>query len=230
MSGLENRGRDAILGRLKRRLAREGDLETARAGEVARRIEEAPAGIVPARGQLPDGERIALFERMAEAVQASVEHVARMADVPEAIAAQLRQRNLPAAVRIGADESLAAMPWEKASPLEVRHGASDGNDLAAVSHALAGIAETGTLVLASGTDNPTTLNFLPDLHVIVIEASDIDGDMEAVLARVRTQFGKGAMPRALNMVAGPSRSADIEQTLILGAHGPRALHVVIVDG
>ncbi|MEI2386344.1 LUD domain-containing protein [Breoghania sp. JC706] len=223
-------GREAILGRLKRRLAREGDLEAARAGEVMRRLEEAPAGIVPARGQLPDRERVALFERMAEAVQASVEHVPRMADVPKAIAAQLRERNLPAAVRIGADESLAAMPWEKAAPMEVRHGPSDGKDLAAVSHALAGIAETGTLVLASGADNPTTLNFLPDLHVIVIEAADIDGDMEAVLARIRAKFGKGLMPRALNMVAGPSRSADIEQTLILGAHGPRALHVVIVDG
>ncbi|PTW62380.1 L-lactate dehydrogenase complex protein LldG [Breoghania corrubedonensis] len=223
-------GRDAILGRLKRRLEREGDLESARADEVARRLDDAPAGIIPARGQLPGGERIALFQRMAEAVQASVEHVAAMADVPKAIAHQLSQRNLPAAVRIGADAALAAMPWEASAPLEVRHGPSDGNDLAAVSHALAGIAETGTLVLASGTDNPTTLNFLPDLHIVVVEAGDIDGDMEAVLARIRRKFGKGTMPRALNMVAGPSRSADIEQTLILGAHGPRALHVVIVGG
>ena len=91
-----------------------------------------------------------------------------------------------------------------------------------------GVAETGTLVMASGPDNPTTLNFLPDTHIVVVDAKDIAGDYETVWARVREKFGIDALPRAINMITGPSRSADIAQILILGAHGPRRLHVLVV--
>jgi L-lactate dehydrogenase complex protein LldG len=97
-----------------------------------------------------------------------------------------------------------------------------------VSHAFAAVAETGTLVLTSGADNPTTLNFLPDVHIVVVGARDFASDFESALARLRGRFGAGTMPRAVNMITGPSRSADIEQTLILGAHGPRKLHVMVV--
>jgi len=100
--------------------------------------------------------------------------------------------------------------------------------LSSVSHAFAGVAETGTVVLASGTDNPTSLNFLPDNHIVVIDANDVAGDYESVWQRLRERYGDGLMPRAVNLITGPSRSADIEQTLILGAHGPRRLHVIVV--
>ena len=93
--------------------------------------------------------------------------------------------------------------------------------------AFAGIAETGTLALVSGPANPTTLNFLPDNHIVVLRKEDILSDYESVFARLRTAYGKGGAPRTLNFVTGPSRSADIEQTLLLGAHGPRRLHIVI---
>jgi L-lactate dehydrogenase complex protein LldG len=99
-----------------------------------------------------------------------------------------------------------------------------------VSHAFGGIAETGTLVMTSGKDNPSTINFLPEHHIVVINAKDVDGDMETVLAKVRKKFGKGVMPRTLNFITGPSRSGDIEQKIILGAHGPRALHIIVVGG
>ena len=112
----------------------------------------------------------------------------------------------------------------------MRLGASDGSDIAALSHAFAGVAETGTLVLISGADNPTTLNFLPDVHVVVVGTADIASDFETVMVRLRERFGTGALPRAVNMITGPSRSADIEQTLILGAHGPRKLHVIVFGG
>ena len=59
-------------------------------------------------------------------------------------------------------------------------------------------------------------------------ANDIVGDYESAWDRLRTAFGKGLMPRLVNMITGPSRSGDIEQKLLLGAHGPRRLHVVIV--
>ena len=73
-----------------------------------------------------------------------------------------------------------------------------------------------------------TLNFLPETHVVVLAAGDVVGDFEAAFAKLRARYGKGVLPRTVNMITGPSRSGDIQQTLILGAHGPRRLHIVLV--
>ena len=187
-----------------------------------------PRGVIPARGQLPPAERVKLFTRMVEAANGSAEILPSMDDIPSAVAALLRRHNLPMQIRRGDDPRLAALPWEKERTLEVSTGASDGHQLVSVTHAFAGVAETGTLIMASGPDNPTTLNFLPDTHVVVVDAKDIAGDYESVWARLRETFGVDALPRAINMITGPSRSADIAQILILGAHGPRRLHVLVV--
>jgi L-lactate dehydrogenase complex protein LldG len=149
-----------------------------------------------------------------------------LADVPEEVARFLREINAPASLRMGADERLAAMPWSR-TPLEILRGPSDGHDLNALSVAFAAIAETGTVALVSGADNPTTLNFLPDNQIVVVRRDDIFADYESVFLRLRVAFGKGFAPRTVNFITGPSRSADIEQTLLLGAHGPRRLHIVI---
>jgi L-lactate dehydrogenase complex protein LldG len=218
--------RETILGSIGRALAVTGS-EAPRRQAVAERLRLHPPGIVPARGQLSPRERIELFRRMLEAAAGTAEQIPEAAEVPGAIAALLRAHNLPLALRCGADPRLAALPWERERALTVTRGPSSGNDAVALSHALAGIAESGTLLLASGPDNPTTLNFLPETHIVVLEAADIVGDYEAAWHRVRERFGD-ALPRTLNMITGPSRSADIEQTLILGAHGPRQLHVIIL--
>src|SRR5215471_852533 len=216
--------RDLIVASIRRSLGVSGK-EATRRKAVDDRLTQHPAGIVPARGQLAPKERLALFRTMVEAANGSVEEIADAADVPRAIAALLRGHNLPLAVRRGADPRLAALPWERERALEVSVGPSDGKDLAAVSHAFGAAAESGTLMLISGPDNPTTLNFLPDTH---IDANDVAGDYETVWRRLREKFGDGLMPRTVNLITGPSRSADIEQTLILGAHGPRRLHVMVV--
>lgn len=221
--------RDAVLNRIRASLrATAGDV--AREEAVTKRLDKPPKGVVPARGQLEEKARTDLFCTMAEAVAATVERVKKADDVPKAVAAYLRAKNLPSAVRMGDDRRLRRMPWQARRSLEVRLGAADAEDAVGVSHALAGVAETGTLVLASGGDNPTTINFLPEHHIVVVDTKDIAGDLEAVLSRIRRKFGRGEMPRTLNLVTGPSRSADIEQTLLLGAHGPRALHVIVVGG
>ena len=219
--------RDIVLGTIRRSLGVTGG-EAPRRLEVAARLAGHPSGIVPRRGQLPPAARLELFVRMVEAASGTLERTADPEGIPTAVATFLRGQNLPLAIRHGDDPLLASAPWERVGTLEVRHGPSDSHDLAAVSHAFAAIAETGTLVLTSGPNNPTTLNFLPDVHIVVVSASDVAGDLETVMARLREHFGAGAMPRAVNLVTGPSRSADIEQTLILGAHGPRKLHVIVV--
>ncbi len=178
-----------------------------------------------ATARRPNGWRPSRPRR--ERVQATVAEVATAADVPAEIARYLRENNLPATLRFGDDQRLADMPWA-ATALEIARGASEGDDLNAVSAAFAAVAETGTLALVSGPDNPTTLNFLPDNHFVVLFADDLVGDVESVFAKLRALYGPGAMPRTVNFITGPSRSADIEQTLLLGAHGPRRLHIVVV--
>ncbi len=207
--------------------------EPARTETVAARLADHPTGIVPMRGQLPRDARIALFETMATTFNATVTRITGYREAPAVVAGYLRERNLPAAIRMGADPHLAEAGFDTEKTLEIRHGASDGQDLSGVSHAFAGIAETGTLALLSGPDNPTTINFLPEHHIVLVHADDIAGDLESVFAKLRASGGQGAartaMPRALNLVTGPSRSGDIEQTILLGAHGPRALHIIIVE-
>lgn len=218
--------RDDIFGNIRRSLGVKGG-ETIRRQIVQDRLERAPKGIIPKRGQVSGEERIALFKVQAEASLATVTEVASAADVPQSIALFLRNHNLPATLRMGEDLRLKAMPWGETT-LELSHGPSEGRDLNAVSYAFGGIAETGTLAMVSGAENPSTLNFLPDNHIIVVSAKDIAGDYESVWSRVRFAFGKTSMPRTVNFITGPSRSGDIEQTLLLGAHGPRRLHVVVV--
>lgn len=219
--------RDQILASIRRSLGVTGS-EAPRRKEVADRIAGRPRGVIPARGQGSPQERVDLFVRMVEGAAGSLVRIDDAADVPGEVAAFLRKFNLPMAARRGADPLLAGLPWERVGTLEVSAGPPDPNMLSCVSHAFAAVAETGTLVLTSGRDNPTSLNFLPDNHIVVVEAKDIAGDYESIWPRLREKFGDGVMPRAVNLITGPSRSADIEQTLILGAHGPRRLHVILV--
>jgi L-lactate dehydrogenase complex protein LldG len=139
----------------------------------------------------------------------------------------LRSKNLPMHVRRGTDPRLESVPWQSEKTLEVSIGCSDGNQLASVSYGFKGVAETGTLVLISGADNPTTLNFLPEHHLVVIDAKDIVGDFETAWDALRKKFG-AKLPRTVNWITGASRSADIEQVLLHGAHGPKGLHVIVV--
>jgi L-lactate dehydrogenase complex protein LldG len=220
--------REAIFAKVRKSLGASED--KARQDVVRNRLASTPQGVIPARGQLDTQARVALFCDMATAAASSVVRVKDEKAVPAAVSEYLRSRNLAATVRMGGDKRLGTMPWADERNLQVHHGPSDGEDEVSVSHAAAGIAETGTLVLHSGGDNPTTLNFLPDHHIVVIGAKDISGDLESAMAATRQRYGKGEMPRTMNFITGPSRSGDIEQTLLLGAHGPRALHIIVVDG
>ena len=219
--------RDTVIASIRRALGVTSQ-EAPRRFEVGQRLAVHPRGVVPARAQLPPAERIALFKEMALAAAASVDHLATTDAVPSAIAAYLRARNLPATILRGADPRLADLPWRNEPNLDVWIGPSDGRQLVGLSHAYAGVAESGTLVMLSGPDNPSTLNLLPDHHLVVLDAADVEADYENVWTRVRALFGEGAMPRTVNWITGPSRSADIEQTLLLGAHGPRSLHILLV--
>ncbi|KAF0228258.1 MAG: hypothetical protein FD175_2039 [Beijerinckiaceae bacterium] len=218
--------RDNLFASIRRSLHVKGD-ERLRAGIVEDRLDRAPKGIIPDRAQIDAPAKLALLLEKLVGVQATTAVLADYSEVPAAVADYLRANNLPATLKRGDDPRLAACPWDKTA-LDVSVGRSDGGDLNAISHAEAGIAETGTMALISGPENPTTLNFLPDNHIVVLSATDVVGDLEAIWPRIRAKYGKGEMPRTVNFITGPSRSGDIEQTILLGAHGPRRLHVLIV--
>lgn len=218
--------RERTLGRIRAQLG--ADENSARRNDaVTQRIATNARNLIPARALKPAAELIAQFTGFLEGQSARVIRLATTDEVPEAIASYLRDSNLPQAVRAGADPWLAAMPWGRAPSLEVRHGRAEAADTAGLSRALAGIAETGTLVLASGPQNPVTLTFLPETHIVVLEAARIVGPLEEGIARARAALG-GEMPRTLNLVSGASRTADIGGRIVIGAHGPRRLAVVIV--
>jgi L-lactate dehydrogenase complex protein LldG len=218
--------RERVFTKVRRALGVTGE-EPRRNASVDDRLTRPPRGVIPARGQISPEDRIALFARMVEKTSATTARVGDAGAIPQAVADYLRANNLPAEVRTGDDPFINRLNWQKTA-IEMRHGASDGNDAVGLAHAFAGVAESGTLVLTSGADNPTTINFLPETEIVLLEAKDIAGDYEAVWATLRERYGPGALPRTVNWVTGPSRSGDIEQTILLGAHGPRRLHVVIV--
>jgi L-lactate dehydrogenase complex protein LldG len=219
--------RTIVLGSIRRALAVEGS-EAPRRATVDDRLARHPRGIIPARGQVTPAARVKLFVQMLEAMQGSVQALHSGEEVPAAVAEYLRARNLPMRIRRGGDPRLEAVPWKNEKTLDVSVGRSDGRQLASVSYAFGAVAETGTLVLHSGPDNPTTLNFLPDHHLVLLDAKDIAGDYETVWQRLRKKYGEGQLPRTVNWITGPSRSGDIEQTQFLGAHGPRSLHVMVI--
>ena len=223
--------RDDILGRI--RSARGRGADGAATEALAARLQAHPRHLIPARTQgLDQAQRAALFARFAVAANATMAHVAQAADVPAAVAQYLAEHNLPARVVMTSDMRLDRYPWPGAPLLTIRRGVAAADDAVSVSAAFAAIAETGTLVLISGPDTPTTNNFLPETHIVVLEAAQIVGAYEDAwdrLRQARSDAGGAAMPRTVNLVTGPSRTADIAQRLELGAHGPRRLHIVLVE-
>ena len=220
--------REAVLGRIRASLKVDPDamdrLET-----VADRLEDHKRNLVPERAVGTTAKNVKQFCQMMEAVNGTVEHVKSPSEIPGAISKYLRNHNLPQMIRRGSDPALEKLPWSKARSLQVSVGIARKEDEVAVSRAFAAVAETGTLVMTSGADNPTSLNFLPENHIVVVESGRVAGSYEDAWDVVRAVYGDGEMPRTVNLISGPSRTGDIEQKIELGAHGPRRLHVIVLN-
>jgi L-lactate dehydrogenase complex protein LldG len=219
-------GREQMLGAIRRSLKR-GELSGEARAAVETRLRQHSANIVPARTAGTHEDRVRVFEHWATFNQASVVRVPAH-EVPAAVTDYLAANNLPPRAVMAPDVALDRYAWSDRPLLEVRRGLPGDADRVAITGALAGIAETGTLVVASGPAHPTSLNLLPETHVVVLREADVVGPLEEVFARLRARYGDGAMPRTVNTITGPSRTGDIEQELELGAHGPRRLHIVLV--
>lgn len=224
--------REAVLATIRRSLGR-GPLPADQVAMLTSRLARHPRGLIPARSRLARPEQIDLFVRNLEREYGTLTRVAELALVPAAVAEYLAQQNLGSEIVVAPHPELVAMPWSERPLLKVRIGRAEGADVTGVQQAFAAVAETGTLVLPSASERPTTLNLLVETEIVVLRTSRIVGAYEEAWDLLRAEQGREEagrfMPRNVMLVTGPSRSADIEQTLELGAHGPRRLHVVLVE-
>ena len=224
--------KDAILASIRRGLKR-GPLPADQRAMLDGRLATHPRHLIPARSRVPRPEQVALFIRNVEKEFGSVDRVADAAEIPGAVAEYLAAQNLEPRFVMAPNPELQALPWADKPMLTFEARRAEATDTVSVQHGYAAIAETGTLMLPSDPARPTTLNILAETEIVILRTSRIHGAYEEAwdtLRRERTDpVSGGFMPRNVMLVTGPSRSADIEQTLELGAHGPRRLHIILLD-
>ncbi len=116
------------------------------------------------------------------------------------------------------------LDWRGAG-LAIEPRPTTGQDRLGITGTFCAVAETGTLVVIAGADTPTATALLVDTHVAVVRSDRIVSGMEEAFALIRRE--RGRLPRAVNFISGPSRTGDIEQTIVLGAHGPFRVHILV---
>jgi len=192
--------------------------ETILASIRARRLAQAPKP-APYHAPRTEGDLAESFAKKLSAQYADVRMLDSMTDVPAAIADILRGRNMAARIHIPPDSELTALDLPNVEIRREPPGAFD----AAVTVAPFAIAETGTLAYVAGKGQPASWHFRPVLEIAILRAGSIVAELEDLLAAL-----PDGLPSTLNLVSGPSRTGDIEQTMELGAHGPKALAVLLV--
>jgi L-lactate dehydrogenase complex protein LldG len=212
--------REAILASLRQTLGR-GEATETTASTIQPQIQQHGRG--PQPNWMEDD--VSRFLNKLESVAGTLNRVTDEAEGVTAIHAYLQQHNLPLQLVSAKSAVLDKLDWPAEFAVEQR--TATGNDTTVLTEAFAGVAETGSLVLLSGTDSPTSLNFLPDNYICLLQRVHIVRHIEDVWDRIRQQADR--MPRAVNFITGPSRTADVEQTIQLGAHGPRRLHLILLE-
>lgn len=218
--------RDAVLARVRRALRKESADPKARADAEAYLAARAQGP----RPAMPD-DLVARFLTRATDMASTVERIASPEAIPSAVARYLDALVLPPALAAQKAHNgvcwpeFAALDWPGAE-LDIEVRPTDGDDRLGITGCYCAIAETGTLVFLSGADTPTATLLLPDTHVAVVRADRVVSGMEEAFGLIRAECS--TLPRAVNMISGPSRTGDIEQTIVLGAHGPYRVHILLV--
>lgn len=212
--------RDDILGRVRAALGRRIS-DPATIGSAAAAL---LADLPSTRPDLPASSLAQAFIARVTSpkVAATAARIDSEAALPGAVAAYLQARGLRKSIALQPHAVLEALDW---SGFELRPAVA-ADEVAAVGAARGGIAETGSLVFHSGANSPVLANFLPLHHIVMLRSADIVAYLEDYAASVAGQ----AMPRNVNLITGASGTTDIEGSLVLGAHGPRYMHVVVVGG
>lgn len=211
--------RNNILGRIR---ALQGKPPSPVAGE-----HEAVQAYLQAHPQGPrpkaDWDPVVRFRERALSLASTCDEVATQAGIPAAVAGYLRKNNLP--LRAACWPAWTGLDWA-GSGVAVEARGAHGDDLVGITGAFCAIAETGTLMMASGASAPAATSLLPETHIAIASKARIVRGMEEAWQLLRAEHP--LMPRAVNFISGPSRTADIEQTVSMGAHGPYRVHILLV--
>ena len=191
--------------------------------------------VLPARGwdsprTFPD-----LTARFAQTLQAVKGEVYQVGSWSQALARVSELLDALAATRVvvNPDPPLDQVAWSKRWPerswFVVGQTSGSLREFCAradvgISGAMAALAETGSIVVGSGPSHSRMATLLPPVHIALVATTVLVPDL---FAWIRTR--PHSMPAALTIISGPSKSADIEQTLAVGVHGPRRFIVVLYD-
>ncbi len=178
---------------------------------------------IPAIARRNGSERTTQFLNNFEQMHGTYSKLKSFDELPAMLSQQLRERNIGQSVRMGPEPDFSTLDW---SNMDVSVGPGRLVEPATLTRAFCASSETGTLMLLSGAKNPVTLNFLGETHFVALKSSEIEAGFEGMWSRWRAS---GHTPRTVNLITGPSRTADIEQSLELGAHGALAVHLFLVD-
>jgi L-lactate dehydrogenase complex protein LldG len=217
--------REAILARVRAALGKTGERSAAAAAAQAY-VDAHARGPRPA---LP-ADVVARFIDRATDMESTVELIPSLAQLPKAVARYVDALDLDAS--LAEQRSHQGVCWPEfadldwgAAGLAIEPRATHGQDRLGITGTFCAVAETGTLVVATAAEAPTATMLLPDTHIAVVRPARIVADMEDAFALIRAE--RGAMPRGVHFISGPSRTGDIEQTIVVGAHGPFRVHIVI---
>ena len=214
--------RDNILGRIRKAQGRTGTEPTAAELELVRaNIARHAAGPIPAIGQASD--LVLQFRHECDRVGTTHGEVASRGAVPAEVRRYLDAVGVERRVLVW--HELADLDWNAAG-ISIDDRTAQPADRTSVTTCFCAIAETGTAMLLSSPATPKATALLPETHICVVSKSRLVANMEAAFALLRAE--RGEPPRATWLVSGASRTADIEQTLVVGAHGPYRVHVILV--
>ncbi len=212
--------REAVLGRVRSLLRRQED-EVEALNAVRHRIASRSLSPSPSKPH----DRVYTFRQKALALSTSVDEASHENEIASLIAAYLEAHRLPKQAVCWPQRS--HLNWLKQSLSVVARPAED-TDKVGITGVICAIAETGTLMVCSSAQTDSRTSLLVETHIAVVRSSQIFSNMEEAWQCLRQS--EQPWPRAVNFISGPSRpfrTADIEQTVTLGAHGPYRVHVIL---
>jgi len=212
--------RAAIFKRIRQAQGRPEQVSDAERQQVAQYLAESNPGPKPAIGS----DLVGRFCQQAERTSQTLDRVSHIRQVPAAVARYLDQHGISR--QAIAWRTLQDLPWQD-SAIAVEFRKPINEDLVGITGCFCAIAETGTLLLLSGPGTFSSAALLPETHIALLPVTRIVGAMEDAFALAKSE--RGELPRATNFISGPSRTGDIEQTIVLGAHGPYRVHVILID-